>query len=144
MTNNPFKAGMYDGVPTYHVTADDRLRVVGSFERAYCAAALLVPGLQKTVASAVHRRIRHLDRVATVVTFEDHGQDFLRWELDAKGTVIGCEPFQASIWCGNVVIDHEKLVVGGTLRYKTPGDASSTDSIRYPLVRIERKEGGAA
>ncbi|GKT19760.1 hypothetical protein AVHY2522_23665 [Acidovorax sp. SUPP2522] len=112
MTNNPFKAGAYDGVPTYHVTADDRLRLVGSFERAQCDAALLVPGLQKTVASAVHRRIRHLDRVATVVAFEDHGQDFLRWELDANGTVIGCEPFQASIWCGNVVIDHEKLVVG--------------------------------
>jgi len=143
MTDNPFKAGVYGGVQTYHVTADDRLRVVGSFDRPQCDAALLVQGLQKTVAGAVHRRIRHLNRVATVLTFEDHGQDFLRWELDAKGTVIGCEPFQASIWCGNVVTDHGKLVVGETLRYKSPGDASSTDSIRYPLVRIERK-GGAA
>ncbi|GKS85571.1 hypothetical protein AVMA1855_15485 [Acidovorax sp. SUPP1855] len=141
MTNNPFKAGVYGGVPTYHVTADDRLRLVSSFERAQCDAALLVPGLQKTVASAVHRRIRHLDRVATVVTFEDQGQDFLRWELDAKGTVIGCEPFQASVWHGKKVFQPALLAVGDLVHFYEKQEKAFRH-IRYRVAKVERFEKG--
>ena len=37
------------------------------------------------------------------IYFEDQGQDFLEWDVDANGVVVGCRPFQADIWCGAVV-----------------------------------------
>ena len=38
------------------------------------------------------------------IHFNDHGQDFLWWEVDEAGLVVDCGPFQASVWCGNVVL----------------------------------------
>ena len=31
------------------------------------------------------------------VTFEDHGQDFLEWDI-CNGVVVDCRPFQVSVW----------------------------------------------
>lgn len=142
--DNPFKAGEPGGVQTYYGTADDRILAVGRFDRIQCEAALQLPDLQKTVAAAVQRRLRHLDKVATVLHFTDHGQDFLRWELDARGKVIGCKPFQARVWCGKHVMHHEQLWAGDLVRYRTMGESASADNIRYPLERVERLKGGAA
>ena len=61
---NPFKAMVYDGVQMYHQSADDRVRAVASFGRAECDAALQLPSLQKTVATAVQRRLRFLSKFA--------------------------------------------------------------------------------
>lgn len=144
---NPFKAGVHNGVQTYHCVAEDRIRMVAWFDRAKCEAALQLPGLQKTVADAVRRRLRYFDQVVTVLHFEDHGQDFLRWELDAKGKVIGCEPFQGFVWKGKYVMGHEQLQAGATVHYRTKGESTSASNIRYPLARVERMErvkGGAS
>lgn len=143
-TMNPFKAGVHSGVQTYHCVAEDRIRAAVWFDRAQCDAALKLPGLQKTVAAAVQRRLRYLDKVATVLHFTDHGQDFLRWELDAKGKVIGCEPFQGSIWKGKYVMGPERLRAGDTVHYRSMGDSTSAGHIRYPLERVDRAEGGAS
>lgn len=62
--NNPFKAGFHAGVQTYYCTAEDRVRMVSGFDRAQCNDALQLPHLQKTVLSAVQRRLRHLDKIA--------------------------------------------------------------------------------
>lgn len=35
----------------------------------------------------------------TKIIFEDHGQDFLRWEVEG-GVVVSSEPFQSSVWKG--------------------------------------------
>lgn len=140
---SPFKAAVYSGIQTYHTVAEDRIRVVSSFTRAQCDAALQLPGLQKTVAAAVHRRLRHLDKVSTVLHFMDCGQDFLRWELDATGKVIGCEPCQASIWCGTRVLLHRGLQAGDLVHFVREGDSASRH-IRYVLDRVEHKEGSAA
>lgn len=59
---NPFRAGVYNGVQMYHQTAEDRVRAVADFSRAECEAALQVPNLQKTVVTAVKRRLRLLDK----------------------------------------------------------------------------------
>lgn len=61
-TNNPFAAGIYNGVQTYTVDAADRLRAVKSFDLVKCYAALQVDGLQKTVERAVRARIRQLEK----------------------------------------------------------------------------------
>ena len=144
MTASPFKAARYGDTQCYHQTAEDRIRAVLDFDRAACTAALLLPDLQKTVATAVQRRLRYLDKVAAILEFEDHGQDFLRWELDAKGKVIGCEPFQGSIWKGKQVMNHGLLRAGDTVHYRTMGESTSASCIRYPLERVELVEGGAA
>ena len=141
---NPFKAGVHGGVQTYHCVVEDRIRLVAWFDRAQCEAALQMPGLQKTVTTAVQRRLRYFDRVATVLHFTDHGQDFLRWELDAKGKVIGCEPHQGFVWKGKVVMFPDRLSSGDTVYFRSQGESTSADSIRYPLERVERLKGGAA
>lgn len=38
------------------------------------------------------------------IHFADHGQDFLWWKVDEAGFVVDCGPFQASVWCDNVVL----------------------------------------
>lgn len=39
------------------------------------------------------------------ITFEDKGQDFLRWIIDEDNIVIDSQPFQGWLWCGYVVIE---------------------------------------
>lgn len=58
--DNPFIAGLYGDIQTYHVDVGDRLLVVRSFNLSQCEAALALNGLQKTVEKAVRARIRKL------------------------------------------------------------------------------------
>ncbi|CAM3350632.1 hypothetical protein [Paracidovorax anthurii] len=137
MMDNPFKAGIHAGVQTYYGTVEDRVNAVARFDRSQCEAALQVPALQKTVAAAVQRRIRWLDKVVTRIHFEDCGQDFLHWELDSKGKVIGCEPFQASVWCGKEVVQPGRLAVGDLVHfYESQG--KTFRHIRYRVAKVER------
>lgn len=140
---NPFKAAVYAGIQTYHTVAEDRMRVASRFSREECAAALQLPGLQKTVAAVVQRRLRHLDQVVVRVHFEDHGQDFLRWEINAKGKVIGCEPFQASNWCGLEVWQPALLRAGDLVHFLDRED-DSMRHIKYRAERVEHLKGGTA
>jgi hypothetical protein len=39
------------------------------------------------------------------IVLEDHGQDFLEWDVDDKGVVVGCRPFQERIWKGTKIIN---------------------------------------
>jgi hypothetical protein len=39
------------------------------------------------------------DSGSATITFEDEGQDFLTWHIKDR-VVVGCEPFQADVWCG--------------------------------------------
>lgn len=143
---NPFKAMVYDGVQMYHQCADDRVRAVASFGRAECDAALQLSNLQKTVVVAVQRRLRYFEKVAAQLEFEDHGQDFLRWDLDAKGKVIGCEPFQAFVWVGLNVMCFQKLKAGDTVFYerRDTGGKYRGSSINYPLKKVTFLKQGPA
>ena len=37
------------------------------------------------------------------VFFVDDGQDFLEWDLNDKGEVVDCRPFQGWVWIGTKV-----------------------------------------
>lgn len=63
--SDPFKAIVVKGMQTYYCTVDDRIRCVQSFTEAQCHAALLVPRLQRTVITAVERRIRQIHKQET-------------------------------------------------------------------------------
>ena len=133
---------VFDDCSGIYTSIEANLTVINSCDPGY--GALKLPDLQKTVMAAVQRRLRYLEKVATVLHFTDHGQDFLRWELDAKGKVIGCGPFQGFIWKGKHVMNHDLLRAGDTVHYRSMGDSTSVDNIRYPLALVERKEGSAA
>lgn len=139
---NPFGAMVHEGQQLYHVSAEDRSRAAGRFSRDECNAALLMSGLQKTVIAAVQRRLRYLDKVVVRIHFEDHGQDFLRWEIDAKGKVIGCEPFQASYWCG-LEVWQPSLLRAGDLVHFLDRDGQSR-RIKYRLERADHIKKGCA
>lgn len=56
---HPFSAGI-PGANTQYVDAESRIRAVQNFSLEQCDQAIRLPGLQKTVAQAIHRRIRKL------------------------------------------------------------------------------------
>ena len=58
--SNPFLTKQYGDRWLGPVTVEDRVRMVAGFDADQCAAALLVPGLQKSVKTAIERRQRKL------------------------------------------------------------------------------------
>lgn len=78
--------------------------------------------------------------VAATLHFEDHGQDFLEWDLNAAGEVIACRPFQGFVWVGATVTEVDELQAGDYVFIKPVGQDRTT-SIRYPLVKVERAAG---
>jgi hypothetical protein len=78
------------------------------------------------------------------VHFEDHGQDFLRWDVDEKGVVTASYPFQSDLWAGCVLVDNAKpgqrlRIFSHTLRREM--------TVAYPVTkvvaRLELLEGTA-
>jgi hypothetical protein len=67
-------------------------------------------------AGLVRKRLQqlcHRNNTAVTILFEPGKKDFSEWDLNAEGCVIDCRPCQAFAWCGNYVMNFEKLKVGG-------------------------------
>ena len=60
VNKNPFYSGTYNGHDTFTVTASDRQERVKTFTLKQCLDALELSGLQKTVETAIKRRMRAL------------------------------------------------------------------------------------
>lgn len=77
----------------------------------------------------------------TVITFEDHDQDFLKWTIDEAGNILECEPFQYVIWEKFRVLN-KRFRVGGliTIEKKNPAhpDEMEEITIKYPIEQIEK------
>lgn len=69
---------------------------------------------------------------AATVTFEDHGQDFIRFHIKDR-RVVGCEPFQADLWCGKEVTCFPE--VGKQLGVRR--DDGHNMVIKYPIAKVE-------
>lgn len=67
------------------------------------------------------------------ITFSDHGQDFLEWDLDATGRVVACRPFQGSTWCKATVTNHAYLRRGSVVVIRINGRDTY---VRYPLIKV--------
>lgn len=68
------------------------------------------------------------------VQFEDQGQDFLEWDIQ-DGVVVGCRPFQASVWCGVEIFGTPYL--GGRVSFKRTNESDDQRRfIKYSLVSI--------
>ena len=69
------------------------------------------------------------------IHFEDHGQDFLTWQLNNSGVVVDCAPYQARFWVGGLVEGHENLKAGDLVCFRNErGDALT---LRYRVASIE-------
>ena len=71
------------------------------------------------------------------ITFEDGGQDFYFWDIDAEGNIIDSQPFQASIWCRHRVVNHASLSPGGLAIIK-PQEGGEPLTIKYRVTHIDR------
>jgi hypothetical protein len=67
------------------------------------------------------------------LTFEDHGQDFLEWDIDENGKVVECRPFQGWVWEG-AVVHLDTLALGEAPRI-TP-KSGRVMRLRYPVIDI--------
>ena len=65
----------------------------------------------------------------TVLEFEDHGQDFLRWYLDENRVVVACRPFQEAFWQGTQMTE---LNIGKAAVVKLIRNGKAM-SLRYPV-----------
>jgi len=71
----------------------------------------------------------------------DGGQDFTEWVINDAGVVVDAQPFQADIWIGTVVHNHNTLSKGDILRCTLPFGARGMVSLNYPVASVgEPKE----
>ena len=70
------------------------------------------------------------------IVFEDHGQDFLEWEV-IDGVVIDSRPFQGGVWKGTK-IDMTKAAEGQLMPIITKRGERRV--IMYPVVSMSRTE----
>lgn len=69
------------------------------------------------------------------VHFEDHGQDFLEWDIDADGVVVGCRPMQGWVWRGKVLATHPEP--GQKLSFVSDAGKRVT-TVSYPVAKVVR------
>jgi hypothetical protein len=74
------------------------------------------------------------------VQFEDLGQDFLWWDLDADGKVTACGPFQEWLWNGCAVVNLPPTGIrrGDTLKVRSPSVPDQTLALRYRVAKVTR------
>jgi len=69
------------------------------------------------------------------VYLENHGQDFLEWDIE-DGVVVGCRPFQESVWVGTEVYNPD--IKPGQYLIVTTSDGLPRQLL-YPVEKVEEK-----
>jgi hypothetical protein len=77
------------------------------------------------------------------VSFVDEGQDFLEWDLDDDGKVVGCRPFQGDIWIG-VEVQNKNIKPGDLLDIITSDGAyhqliHAVEKVQQPMERLVKR-----
>jgi hypothetical protein len=75
------------------------------------------------------------------VRFEDHGQDFLEWDIVDK-KVVACRPAQSWLWVGFEVLNLPE--VGGQIMIRKAGHDASWIKYRLTEVRVLKSEAEPA
>jgi hypothetical protein len=81
----------------------------------------------------------------TIITvdFEDHGQDFLQWDI-CNGVVVDCRPFQSSVWVNcRLVESMEALKAGHRLLCFQATWGAGPRRIKYPLESVTARPARA-
>ena len=69
------------------------------------------------------------------VFLEDHGQDFLEWDIE-DGVVVDCRPFQGWLWKGTRVHNTD-IKPGDILKITTTDGLERT--LNYPVEKVMEK-----
>jgi len=69
------------------------------------------------------------------VYLEDHGQDFLEWDIE-DGMVVDCRPFQGWFWKGTKV-HNTNIQPGDILEITLPAGRRRT--LNYPVESVREK-----
>ncbi len=69
------------------------------------------------------------------VELEDHGQDFLEWDIK-DGVAVGCRPFQGWVWNGTLV--HNAAITPGDILRITMRKGKKT-TLKYPVAKVKAK-----
>jgi hypothetical protein len=80
------------------------------------------------------KTVKSKPRVMLTLELEDQGQDFLRWDV-LNGVVVGCSPFQGSLWNGTKVLSAK---VGYSPEIVTRHGERTF--LRYPVTKITKKK----
>src|SRR5262245_30533915 len=91
-------------------------------------------GTGETARAAIRAAGAHSTK--HTIVFEDHGQDFLEWDV-IDGIVADSRPFQGSVWKGTKV-DMTKVQEGQLLPIITKRGESRF--VLYPVVAMSRTE----
>ncbi len=91
----------------------------------------------KAKAGTRHRKPAGSYGFETVLTFEDRGQDFLRWTVRRR-IVTKCEPFQGWLWNGAELLSKPK--VGERVRIRLMPGRKKVMTVSYPVVSVERRK----
>ena len=123
------------------VSAGERLTKLRTFDIEQLWCVLYAEHVQKSVLAAARSRLNRLIKEAghLVITFEDQGQDFLKWTLDKSGKVIDSDA-QAWAWVGGHVTDHGSLTLGVHPLYQSKTDGA-VRPVNYPLDKVQRFKG---
>lgn len=77
------------------------------------------------------------------VHFEDEGQDFLQWDIkdlgEGLGVVVGCSPFQGSVWIDQYILNVDELREGVWVKY-SKGPTYPVYTIKYRIEKVEQVE----
>jgi hypothetical protein len=71
------------------------------------------------------------------IHFEDHGQDFLTFQLNNAGVIVDCTPFQSFVWVGQRVKKPHLLKAGDRVALMPEG-GQRAKHIRYRIKAIEQ------
>lgn len=69
------------------------------------------------------------------VYLEDHGQDFLEWDIE-DGMVVDCRPFQGWLWKG-MKVHNTNIQPGDILEITSPAGGRLT--LNYPVESVREK-----
>ena len=69
------------------------------------------------------------------IHFEDHGQDFLAWDIE-DGVVVDCRPYQGWLWNGTKVLN-TNIQPGDILEFI--GKDGGCLTLKYPVERVVEK-----
>lgn len=93
------------------------------------------------MANLKTKSIKHATPVETEskvrrVYFEDHGQDFMFWDIDASDHIIHAGPFQSMIWGGCRLSGGQTLEPGHQIEFWSPS-ANRYLRLNYPIEKVE-------
>ena len=68
------------------------------------------------------------------IELEDHGQDFLEWDIDENGVIVETRPFQGWVWNGDTL---RNLRTGRHPAISHKG--AEFKRLNYPIKSVRRK-----